>query len=141
MRITTIFIILTALIFSFDLPKINIPDSIKNIGKKTPIDIEIYIKNPSTKCSLRVRNISNPYNTDIRDKFPIILLKPGSYYYKSIKSVLKGKYEFEYKWYNDSKFIDSGVETIHIFAYHDKALTVYKTVKIDFRDVIPKECR
>jgi len=136
------FILIPITTFAFELPDIKIPNSIKNIGKKTPIDINFYIKNPSTVCSLKVKNISNPYNQNIiRTKLPIVILKPGGYYRKDIDNILKGRYEFEYRWYKGGKFIDAGVKVLHIFAYHNKNLSLHKGVKLTFGSLIPKACK
>jgi len=118
-----------------------LPSSIKNIGKKTPIDIEFYAKNNSTKCALVIKNISNPYKKDISEKIPNLKIMPGRYYRKNIANILKGEYEFEYSWYKNGKFIDSGIKSIKIFAYHDINLPLHKRVDLSFNSLTPKECR
>ena len=142
MKILLLLSILLNAILAFELPDIKIPKSVKNLGKKAPIDIGFYVKNPSTVCILRVKNISNPYNRNIiKTKLPIIILKPGGYYRKDIDNILKGKYEFEYRWFKNHKFIDGGVKVLNIFAYHDKNLPINKNVNLTFTNVVPKECK
>jgi len=141
MRAVIIFLSLIVAINALELPNIEIPKVVKNLGKKTPIDIALYVKNNSTKCTLKIKNISNPYNMDISKKLPILIIKPGRYYRKNVDNILKGKYEFEYSWYKEGKFIDSGVKEIHIFSYHDRSLPLYKSVDLTFKDVMPKECQ
>lgn len=118
-----------------------LPSSIKNIGKKTPIDIELYAKNSSTKCTLVIKNISNPYKKDISKKLPNLKIMPGRYYRKNISNILKGEYEFEYSWYKKNRFIDSGIKSIRVFAYHDTNLSLHKRVDLTFNSLMPKECR
>jgi len=133
--------ILTFALFALEMPNIKIPQSIKNLGKKTPIDIALYAKNSSTVCTLKIKNISNPYKKDISDKLPVLVIKPGRYYRANISNILKGEYEFEYDWYKKEKFIDSGAKVIHFFAYHDTNLTFHKRVNLTFDSTMPKECR
>lgn len=114
----------------------------KNIGKQTPIDIEVYAKNPSTICSLKITNITNPYRRDLTEgKLEPIVLESGRYFRGDISQVRKGVYEFEYKWEKDGKFVDSMLKTIHIFAYHDIMLKFYKKVNLTFLLRPPKICR
>lgn len=128
--------------FAFEMPNLNIPQNIKNLGKKTPIDIAFYVKNSSTKCTLMVKNISNPYKKDIaKEKLPMLLINAGRYYRKNISNILKGTYEFEYTWYKGKKFVDSGVKTIHIYAYHDTNLPINKKVTLLFINLIPNACK
>lgn len=135
-----IFLITTA--FAFDIPNLHIPQNIKNLGKQTPIDIAFYVKNSSTKCTLRVKNISNPYKKAIsKEKLPVLLIDPGRYYRKNISNILKGAYDFEYTWYKKKKFIDSGVKSIHIYAYHDTNLPINKKVNLTFKKLMPRECK
>jgi len=142
MRKILLSMLLISTTFAFEIPDLHIPQNIKNIGKKTPIDIALYVKNNSTKCTLRVKNITNPYKKDItKDKLPILVISPGRYYRKNISNILKGAYDFEYTWYKDKKFVDSGVKSIHIYAYHDTNLAINKKVKLLFENEMPKECR
>jgi len=120
----------------------NLKDKIKTIGKQTPIDIEVYAKNPSTICSLKITNVSNPYKRDITEaKLEPIVLGEGRYFKGNIYSLLKGAYEFEYKWDKDDKFVDSRLKTVHIFAYHDSRNRVYKKVNLTFLLKVPKGCK
>jgi len=117
-------------------------DKTKNIGKQTPIDIALYAKNPSSTCSLTITNISNPYKKDIsRDKLAPIVLEYGRYYRSDVSHLLKGVYEFEYKWMKEDKFVDSTLKTIHIFAYHDTRNRVHKKVNLTFLLRVPKMCK
>ena len=135
-------ILLTSISFAFEIPDLHIPQNIKNIGKKTPIDIALYVKNSSTKCTLRVKNITNPYKKDItKEKLPILQISAGRYYRKNISNILKGTYDFEYTWLKGKKFIDSGVKSIQIYAYHDTNLAINKKVNLLFENLMPKECR
>ena len=135
-------VLLVSTTFAFELPDLHIPKNIKNIGKKTPIDIALYVKNSSTKCTLRVKNITNPYKKDIsKDKLPILMISAGRYYRKNISNILKGAYDFEYTWFKGKKFIDSGIKSIHIYAYHDTNLPINKKVKLLFENLMPKECK
>ncbi len=142
MKQLLVLLLLISTTFGFELPDLHIPQNIKNIGKKTAIDIEFYVKNSSTKCSLRVKNISNPYDKNIaKDKLPILMISPGRYYINKISNILKGAYDFEYTWFKDKRFIDSGVKTIHIYEYHDIKLPIYKKVKLSFQNLMPNECK
>ena len=141
MKKILLFITLTFALFALEVPDIKVPQVIKNLGKKTPIDIALYAKNSSTICILKIKNISNPYNKDINDKLPILVIKPGRYYRKNISNILKGEYEFEYDWYKKDKFIDSGAKVIHLFTYHDTNLSFYKRVNLTFDSTMPKECK
>ena len=114
----------------------------KNLGKQTPVDVELYAKNPSHWCRLTITNITNPYKQDLtRDKLRPIVLEPGRYYREDVPHLLKGAYEFEYTWDQEGKFIDSRLKTVHIFAYHDTRHKVHKKVNLTFLLRIPKECR
>jgi len=114
----------------------------KNIGKKTPINIALYAKNPSQICSLAITNISNPYKKDLTSsKLIPIELDVGRYYRDDVSNLLKGTYEFEYKWEKEGEFIDSRLRTIHVFAYHDIRNRVHKKVNLTFLLSVPKECK
>jgi len=136
-----LFTILTFSLIALEMPDIKIPQAIKNLGKETPIDIALYVKNKSTICTLKIKNISNPYHKDISDKLPILVIKPGRYYRTNISNILKGEYEFEYDWYKNDKFIDSGAKVVHIFTYHDTHLSFYKRFDLTFNSTMPKECK
>ena len=113
-----------------------------NIGKKTEVTIALYAKNPSTVCSLKIKNISNPYNRDItKDKFKPVFLKPGRYYRADLPHILKGKYEFEYIWYKDGKFLDSFLKTVRVFEYHNIKHKLHKRFNLTFWIRVPKECK
>lgn len=142
MKKLLLFTLLISTTFAFEMPDLHIPQNIKNIGKKTPIDIALYVKNSSTKCTLRVKNITNPYKKDItKTKLPTLMISAGRYYRKDISNILKGTYDFEYTWFKDKKFLDSGVKTLHIYAYHDTNLAINKKVKLTFKDLMPKACK
>lgn len=114
----------------------------KNLGKQTPIDIALYAKNKSTVCSLSITNIRNPYKQDLtQGKLVPIVLEHGRYYRSDVSHLLKGAYEFEYKWMKKDKFVDSRLKTIRIFAYHDTRNRVHKKVNLTFLLRIPKICR
>ena len=113
-----------------------------NIGKKTNVNITLYAKNPSTICSLQIKNISNPYNKDItKNKFKTINLKAGHYILKELKNILKGKYEFEYNWYKNGKLIDSSIKNIRVFEYHNNKHRLYKKLQITKNIKVVNECR
>ncbi len=113
-----------------------------NIGKKTEVTIALYAKNPSTICSLKIKNYSNPYKKDItKDKFKPITLEPGRYYRADLPHILKGKYEFEYTWFKDGKFLDSYLKTVRIFEYHNIKHTLHKRLNLTFWIKVPKECK
>jgi len=141
MRLFLLYLFTSAWIFAgFGLFKV--PESIKNIGKKTPIDIALYAKNSSTKCFLAIRVATTPYGKDFpRTKLPTIIIPPGKYYRKNIYDILKGEYEFEYTWRKGAKFIDSGMKSIHIFTYHDIKLPLHKRVNLTFAAEVPRECK
>lgn len=142
MKNLLLILLLTVTTYGFKIPDLHIPQNIKNIGKKTPIDISLYVKNSSTKCLLRVKNIANPYKKDItKDKLPILLISRGRYYRKNISNILKGAYDFEYTWFKGKRFIDSGIKTIHIYAYHDTNLAINKKVELTFENLMPPECK
>jgi len=97
-KINWIFIVM----FVFNTLHANILDTIKektkNIGKQSSIDIALYAKNPSTICSLKITNITNPYRRDLTDgKLKPIILESGRYFRGDVYHLLKGAYEFEYK--------------------------------------------
>ncbi|HGZ70682.1 MAG TPA: hypothetical protein ENK74_04730 [Nitratifractor sp.] len=141
MRLFLFSVLLSSVLFAeFNLPKI--PQSIKNIGKKTPIDIALYAKNSSINCFLAIRVASTPYGEDFpKSKLPTIIIPPGKYYRKNISDILKGEYEFEYTWRKGAQFIDSGIKSIHIFTYHDINLPLHKRVDLTFRAEIPDSCK
>jgi hypothetical protein len=130
----------------FTITEANILDILKektkNIGKQTPVDVTIYAKNPSQICSLRITNVTNPYKQElIQSKLKPIVLDTGRYFREDISHLLKGAYEFEYKWEKEGKFIDSRLKTVHIFAYHDTRNRVHKKVNLTFLLRMPKICR
>jgi len=114
---------------------------VKDFGKQVPIDIVIYAKNPSHKCTLEIKNISNPYKEDISNKLEPIILKEGEYYRKEIKNILKGSYEFEYKWLKDNKFIDAKVKTVRILPMHDINKKLHKRLNLTFLLSVPQPCK
>ena len=114
---------------------------VKDFGKQVPIDIVIYAKNPSHKCTLEIKNISNPYKKDISDKLEPIVLKEGRYYRKEIKQILKGAYEFEYKWLKNGEFIDAKVKTNRILPLHDIKKSLHKKLDLTLFLSVPKECK
>jgi hypothetical protein len=118
-------LILIVSFFTLLNAKIEVPQLFKDIGKQTPIDITLYAKNPSTKCTLTIKNISFP-NDDNKTKIPTISLKPGHYFQKEYKNILKGKYEFEYTFSKDGKFIDSFLKTKYILTPHNNKLKIFK---------------
>jgi len=114
----------------------------KNLGKQTPIDVALYAKNPSQVCSLSITNVTNPYKQEItQSKLKPILLDAGRYYREDLSHLLKGAYEFEYKWEKEGKFVDSRLKTVHIFTYHDRRNRVHKKVNLTFLLRMPKMCR
>ena len=113
-----------------------------NIGKKTNVNITLYAKNPSTICSLRIKNTYNPYNKDItKDKFKTINLQAGHYILKELKDILKGKYEFEYSWYKNGRLIDSSLKDIRIFEYHNNKHKFYKKLLFTQKLKIISDCK
>jgi hypothetical protein len=119
----------------------NIKKEVKNLGKSTPINIVLYVKNPSTICQLTITNKINPYKMDITTKLKPIILKAGKYQRDEIKDIRKGAYEFEYIWSKDGKFVDSKMKTIRIFAYHNSNFKIYKKVNLSFLLMPPRECK
>jgi len=120
----------------------NFKSKIRTIGKQTPVDIALYAKNPSSVCSLSITNITNPYKRDLtQSKLPPIVLEAGRYYREDIAHLLKGAYEFEYKWEKEGRFVDSRLKTVHIFAYHDTRNRLHKKVNLTFLLRIPKICK
>jgi len=117
-------------------------DKTRNIGKSTPINIMIYVKNPSTVCSLTITNMTNPYGQDItQTKLLPVELLPGRYLNASVDDIAKGKYEFEYRWNMNGTFVDSSLRSIYILAYHNSANSIYKKVNLGFLLIPPKVCR
>ena len=113
-----------------------------NIGKKSNVNITLYAKNPSTICSLKIKNISNPYKKNItKDKFKTINIKTGHYLLTEVKNILKGKYEFEYCWYKNGKLIDSSIKDIRIFEYHNNKHRIYKKLIITKNIKVVDECK
>jgi len=120
----------------------SIKEKTKNLGKQTPVDIELYAKNPSGICTLRITNITNPYRRNLHTgKLVPIVLDAGDYYRADITHILKGAYEFEYTWEKEGRFIDSRLKTVHIFAYHDTRHHIHKKVDLTFWVKVPKVCR
>ena len=119
----------------------DIKNQVKDFGKQVPIDIILYAKNPSHKCELSIKNIANPYKKDISNKLEPISLKPGEYYRKEVKNILKGKYEFEYRWSKENKFIDAEAKTVRILPLHDINKTIHKRLNLTFLLFPPKECK
>ena len=114
----------------------------KNLGKQTPVDVALYAKNPSQVCTLGITNVTNPYKQDItQSKLKPILLDAGRYYREDLSHLLKGAYEFEYKWEKEGRFVDSRLKTVHIFAYHDTRNRVHKKVNLTFLLRMPKGCK
>lgn len=100
------------------------------------------LKNPSTICSLRITNITNPYRRDLTEgKLKPIVLESGRYFRGDVYHLLKGAYEFEYKWEKDKKFVDSRLKTVYIFMYHDSNLRLHKKVNLTFLLRVPKGCK
>lgn len=117
-------------------------DKTKNLGKQTPVDVAIYAKNPSHVCTLSITNMSNPYHQDLtQSKLMPINIKEGKYYREDVHHLLKGAYEFEYKWMKGDTFIDSRLKTIHIFAYHDTRNKIHKKVNLTFLLRVPRICK
>jgi hypothetical protein len=121
MKKLLLFTIFTVSIFA----AFKVPEAIKNIGKPTPIDITLYAKNPSTKCTLTIKNISHP-KSDTNTTIEPITIEPGHYFQKEYKNILKGKYEFEYTFSKDGKFIDSFLKTKYILTPHNNKLKIFK---------------
>jgi hypothetical protein len=132
--------ILIASFFTLINAEFKLPQVFKDIGKQTPIDITLYAKNPSTKCTLTIKNISFP-NDNNKTKIPTILLKPGHYFQKEYKNILKGSYEFEYTFSKDKKFIDSSLKTKHILLIHNNKLKVHKKFNPTLFLKVPIVCR
>lgn len=114
---------------------------VKDFGKQVPIDIIIYAKNPSHKCKLEIKNISNPYKKDISNMLEPIILDKGEYYRKEIKNILKGSYEFEFKWLKDNEFIDAKVKSIRVLPLHDIRKKLHKRLNLTFLLFTPKPCK
>lgn len=123
-------------------PLETIKEKTKDLGKQTPINVALYAKNPSHKCSLTITNITNPYKEDINKTIlPAISLDKGRYYRKDISNILKGTYEFEFKWARSGRFVDASLKTINIFAYHDTRNKIHKNLNITFWLLAPAACR
>jgi len=139
-----VLISLTAHTEELNLPFIMVINKITglNIGKKTEVNISLYAKNPSTICSLKIKNITNPYKKDIsKTKFKTIYLDKGRYIREELKNILKGKYEFEYTWSKKSKFVESYLKSVRIFEYHNSKHKLHKRFNLTFRLRVPKSCK
>jgi len=113
-----------------------------NIGKKTEVNISLYAKNPSIICSLKIKNITNPYKKDIsKTKFKTIYLDKGRYIREELKYILKGKYEFEYTWSKNSKFVDSYLKSVRVFEYHNSKHKLHKRFNLTYKLKVPKSCK
>lgn len=140
------YIVAVAWISLLTFAQANMLDTLKTkmqiIGKKTPVDVVLYAKNSSQVCSLSISNITNPYKRDLKQsKLEPIELEPGRYYNKDVTGLFKGAYEFEYKWEKETKFVDSRLKTIRIFAYHDTRNRIHKKVNLTFLLRVPRMCR
>ena len=113
----------------------------KTIGRQTPVDIVLYAKNPSKICRLTITYLTNPYKRDLsRDKLEPIILEPGRYIREDVHRLLKGTYEFEYRWDRGDIFVDSGLRTIYLLAYHDTTLPFHKKIDLTFVLRLPDGC-
>jgi len=127
---------------SYASPLDTIKEKTKDIGKQTPIDVALYAKNPSHKCSLTITNITNPYKKDLKKSLlPPIALDKGRYYRKDISNILKGAYEFEYKWEKNGRFVDASLKSVSLFAYHNTRNKIHKKLNLTFFILAPAACR
>jgi hypothetical protein len=113
----------------------------RTIGKQTPIDVVLYVKNSSQKCELKITNVTNPYNTILtQTKLKPITVDAKKYHREIVIQLLKGRYEFEYTWFKEGTLIDSSLKTIHVFVYHDSRNKYYKKVDLSAKMKVPQGC-
>ncbi len=139
MKSNKIPVILVATLITLSM--VNADNVLKDIGKQTPVDIELYSKNPSTICSLEITPKNTPYQDVTKNPLPTISIKAGGYDNRKIDAILKGKYELEYQWKKDGKFVDSSLRSISIKAYHHRELTINKKVDLGFLLKAPDACK
>ena len=114
----------------------------KTISKATSIPVEVYVKNPSSVCTLSFTNKISPYGYALESgSFSAYTIAEGRYVSESLPSIKKGRYEFEVVWQKEEKIVDSSLKSVHVFAYHDAGSRFHKKVDLSFRLKIPSACR
>jgi hypothetical protein len=114
----------------------------KTIGKATSVPIEVYVKNPSSVCTLSFTNKISPYGYALESgSFSAYTIAEGRYVSESLPSIKKGRYEFEVVWQKEGKIVDSLLKSVHVFAYHDVSNKFHKKVDLSFRLKVPTACR